>query len=62
MPYGLAANLLIDENPAAASYFQQRYEDLLNKKKSRAKADIGSIEDVYSGANGGIEYGWFANW
>lgn len=58
MPYGLAANLLVDENPAAASFFQQRYEDLLNKKKSRAKADVGSVENVY----GGIEYGQFSRW
>jgi hypothetical protein len=62
MPYGLAANLLVDENPAAASYFQQRYEDLLNKKKSRAKAESGSIENVYGGVNGGIEYGYFSRW
>lgn len=58
MPYGLAANLLVDENPAAAGFFQQRYEELLNKKKSRAKADVGSIEDIY----GGIEYGHFSRW
>ena len=25
MPYGLAAQLLLDENPTAASFFQQRY-------------------------------------
>ena len=28
LPYGLAANLLIDENPTAASFYQQRYEEL----------------------------------
>ena len=58
MPYGLAANLLVDENHAAASYFQQRYDELLNRKKSRAKADTGSVEDLY----GGIEYGYFSRW
>ena len=31
MPYGLAAHLLIDENPTVASFFQQRYEELLDK-------------------------------
>ena len=30
LPYGLAAHLLLDENPTAASYFQQRYEEALN--------------------------------
>lgn len=58
MPYGLAANLLVDENPAAASYFQQRYDELLRGKKSRTPADVGEIENLY----GGIEYGHFAMW
>ena len=31
MPYGLAASLLVDENPTAANFFQQRYEGLLNR-------------------------------
>ena len=58
MPYGLAANLLVDENPAAASYFQQRYDELLRGKKSRTPADVGEIENLH----GGIEYGHFAMW
>lgn len=58
MPYGLAANLLVDENPAAASYFQQRYDELLRGKKSRTPADVGEVENLY----GGIEYGHFAMW
>ena len=28
LPYGLAANLLVDENPTAAGFYQQRYEEL----------------------------------
>ena len=58
MPYGLAANLLVDENPAAAGYFQQRYDELLRGKKSRTPADVGEIENLY----GGIEYGYFSRW
>lgn len=58
MPYGLAANLLVDENPAAASYFQQRYDELLRDRKGHTAASIGEVEDLY----GGIEYGQFARW
>lgn len=58
MPYGLAANLLTDENPTAANYYQQRYEALLAAKRSRMQADVGEIENVY----GGIEYGYFSRW
>ena len=58
MPYGLAANLLTDENPTAANYYQQRYEALLAVKRSRMQADVGEIENVY----GGIEYGYFSRW
>lgn len=59
MHYGLAANLLVDENPAAASFYQQRYEELRNIHFSRRRADPGeSVEDMY----GGIEYGRFARW
>ena len=28
LPYGLAANLLVDENPSAASFYLQRYAEL----------------------------------
>lgn len=59
MHYGLAANLLVDENPAAASFFQQRYEELRNIYFSRRTANTDeAVEDMY----GGIEYGRFARW
>lgn len=58
MPYGLAANLLPDENPGLANFCQQRYETLLAQKRSRMQADVGEIEDLY----GGIEYGHFGHW
>ena len=28
LPYGLAAHLLLDENPSSASFFQQKYDEL----------------------------------
>ncbi len=59
MQYGLAANLLVDENPAAASFFEQRYEELRNLYFSRRPSEVdGSVEDLY----GGIEFGRFAGW
>lgn len=58
LPYGLAAHLLLDENPTVASYFQQRYEEAL--AAARRGLPTGS-EDIIS-LYGGIEYGQFARW
>ncbi len=58
LPYGLAANLLVDENPSAASFYQQRYEELRAYYLARMQALTGDIVNVY----GGIEYGEFARW
>ncbi len=48
MPYGLAAHLLIDENPTVAAFFQQRYEELLDKL-GNVSQDFEQIVDVYGG-------------
>lgn len=58
MPYGLAANLLVDENPTAASFYQQRYEELRNIYVSHQSASVDDITNFY----GGIGYGEFARW
>lgn len=58
LPYGLAANLLTDENPTAASFYQQRYEELRAIYLTRQQADISDITNLY----GGIEYGEFSRW
>lgn len=58
LPYGLAAHLLLDENPALASYFQQRYEELLRAMGRGIPARSEDIVDLY----GGIEHGRFARW
>ena len=58
LPYGLAANLLGDENPAAASFYQQRYEELRAVYLARRRADLEDIELLY----GGVEQGNFARW
>ena len=58
LPYGLAANLLVDENPSAASFYQQRYEEMRAYYLARMQAVTGDVVNVY----GGIEYGEFARW
>ena len=47
MPYGLAAQLLLDENPTAASFLQQRYEELRDKLAKGLPQMAEEIEDVY---------------
>jgi hypothetical protein len=62
MPYGLAAHLLLDENPTSASFFQQRYEELVRGLSSGIPAASEDIVDVYGG-RGGIEpYAEFGYW
>lgn len=63
MPYGLAAHLLLDENPSAASFFQQRYEELLRGLRSGG-IPTGSedIVDVYGGCGGIEPYNEFSAW
>ena len=59
MPWGLAAALLVDENPSVASYFQQKYDEnkaLLQKGLPTVSEDI---IDVYGG---GFEYNEFGRW
>lgn len=58
LPYGLAAHLLLDENPTVASYFQQRYEELLSQAKRGLPTQAEDIEDLY----GGVGFGRFARW
>lgn len=58
LPYGLAAHLLVDENPTAAGYFQQRYEELLAMMRASLPSSVEDIQNVY----GGIEHGQFGRW
>lgn len=59
MPYGLAAQLLLDENPSAASFFQQRYEELRNQLSKGLPKESESIVDVYGIVT---EYNEFSRW
>lgn len=47
VPYGLAAHLLLTENADAASFFQQRYEELKRDASKMPPATIESIANVY---------------
>ena len=60
LPYGLAAHLLTDENPPAASFYQQRYEELLGLFIRRQPAEAEPIEDVYGVCS--HPYNGFARW
>lgn len=61
LPYGLAAQLLMDENPTAASFLQQRYEELRNGLAKGLPQSAAAIEDVY-GVTGYHPYNDFARW
>lgn len=62
MPYGLAAHLLLDENPSSASFFNQRYEELKAGLARGLPTMSADIEDIY-GVAGGIEpYNEFGMW
>lgn len=58
LPYGLAAHLLLDENPDVAAFFVQRYQELLAQYRASLPTVAEDIEPVY----GGIEYGYFSRW
>ena len=49
LPYGLAAHLLVDENPAPAAFFLQRYQELLIRYGGTIPAESEPIADVYGG-------------
>lgn len=59
LPYGLAAHLLLQEDVQAASFFQQRYEELLRWYRGSIPSEFESIINVYGYSN---EYGWFSRW
>lgn len=62
LPYGLAAHLLLEENPTAANYFQQRYDELKARLREGILAESEDIFDVYSGTGNGIGFEWTTRW
>ena len=62
LPYGLAAHLLLDENPTSANFFQQRYDELKMLLMRGMPSESEDITDLY-GATGGIDpYNEFSAW
>lgn len=59
MPYGLAAHLLLAEDPATANFFQQRYDELKLTLSRGLPAQSEDIIDVYGGTNPHSEYAWW---
>ena len=60
MPYGLAAQLLADENPNVAGFLQQRYEELRDGLARGLPQEAGAIEDIYGVLN--HPYNEFSRW
>ena len=58
LPYGLAAHLLMQEDPSSANYFQQRYDELKALLSRGLPAESEDIEDVY----GCFPYNEFSRW
>lgn len=59
LPYGLAAQLLLDENPDSASFFQQRYEKMRMNLAKGLPQQSESISDVYGIVS---PYNEFSRW
>ncbi|MBR6312799.1 MAG: hypothetical protein IKR51_07475 [Oscillospiraceae bacterium] len=52
LPYGLAAHLVLDEDPSLAGYFSQRYSEQLAAAARAIPARAVDIERVYGGIGG----------
>lgn len=59
MPYGLASHLLLNEDPATANFFQQRYDELKLTLSRGLPAVSEDIVDVYGEANTHSEYAYW---
>lgn len=60
MPYGLAAHLLMQEDPTGANFFQQRYEELKALLARGLPSESEDIVDVYGGGYfPHNEFGWW---
>lgn len=60
LPCGLAAHLLMQEDPTAANFFQQRYDELKAMLARGMPAESVDIEDIYGGNSfPHNNYGWW---
>ena len=58
LPYGLAAHLLLDENPSAAGFFNGRYNEL----KAMLQRGLGGVSEDITDVYGGLTYNEFSRW
>ena len=58
LPYGLAAQFLLMEDPNAASFFQQKYEEAKARLARGFPQECEAIEDYY----GGFVFNDFGSW
>ena len=58
LPYGLAAELIKNDDPMLGNYFLQRYQELLARHAKTLPAAWDTIEDVY----GIVDHSSFARW
>ena len=49
LPYGLAAHLMLDENPATASYFNGRFAEMKADANKKPPSPTEKIENIYGG-------------
>ena len=59
LPYGLAAHLLLEENPGSAGFFQQKYDELKAGLARGLPQVSEDIADVYGGC---FPYNEFGSW
>jgi hypothetical protein len=60
LPYGLAAHLLMAEDPSSANFCQQRYDELKASLQRGMPAESEDITDLYGGLEPYNEFGMWA--
>ncbi len=60
LPYGLAAHLLMSEDPSSANFCQQRYDELKASLQRGMPAESEDITDLYGGLEPYNEFGMWA--
>ena len=60
LPYGLAAHLLMSEDPSSANFCQQRYDELKASLQRGMPAVSEDITDLYGGLEPYNEFGMWA--
>lgn len=62
LPYGLAALLLTEEDPARSNFFWQTFLEQLEEAKRGLPVTAAAVEDTYGVLADTLEYGRFGRW